>query len=99
MKGRDPLSGIDPTESNNNSLNANMNYVNVDNLFYGSNYTTKLSYADYCSVTEDFTTHHIDEEALKVVESCGYPRDFVVRCLNSGDLNHATATYYLLVLH
>ena len=80
------------------NIGANINFVNVDNLFYDENYDTKLSYTDYCCITEDFTTHHIDEEALKIVEGFGYPRNFVVRCLNSGDLNHATASYYLLVM-
>ncbi len=80
------------------SIAANINYVNVDNLFYEGNYSTKLSYTDYCCITEDFTTHHLDEEALKVVESFGFPREFVVRCLNQGDLNHATASYYLLIM-
>lgn len=82
----------------NNGIGANINFVNVDNLFYQGNYDTKLSYNDYCSVTEDYTTHHIDEEAIKVVEKFGYPRDFLVQCLNNGDLNHATASYYLLVI-
>jgi len=70
--------------------------VNVDNLFYAGNYGCKLSYTDYCCITEDFTTQHLDEEALKIVDSYGYDRKFVVRCLNAGDLNHATASYYLL---
>jgi serine/threonine protein kinase len=79
-------------------IGANINYVNVDNLFFEDNYSTKLSYTDYCSITEDYYTHHINEDALKKVSKMGYPRDFVVKCLNNGDLNHATATYYLLVL-
>jgi hypothetical protein len=41
------------------SIGANINFVNVDNLFYEENYGTKLSYTDYCCITEDFTTHHI----------------------------------------
>ena len=73
-----------------------MNYINVDNLFYNENYSSKLSYTDYCCITEDFTTHNLDEEALKVVENFGYPRNFVVKCINRGDLNHATASYYLI---
>ena len=38
------------------SIQGNVNYVNVDNLFYQENYSTKLSYTDYCCVTEDFST-------------------------------------------
>jgi hypothetical protein len=43
-------------------------------LFYHENYKTKLSYTDYCCITEDFTSENIDEEALKVCENFGYPR-------------------------
>ena len=55
-------------------IQGNVNYVNVDNLFYHENYKTKLSYTDYCCITEDFTTENIDEEALKVCENFGFPR-------------------------
>jgi hypothetical protein len=48
-------------------------------------------------VTEDFGTHHIDEEALRVVEGLGFPRSKVIESLNQGELNHATTTYNLLV--
>jgi len=33
---------------------------------------------NYCSVTQDFTTYRIDEDALRVLESFGYPRQFVI---------------------
>ena len=78
------------------SIQGNVNYVNVDNLFYHENYHTKLSYTDYCCITEDFSTENIDEEALKVCENFGFPRQFMIKCLNRGDINHATASYYLL---
>jgi len=73
-----------------------VNYVNVDNLFYQEDYKCKLSYTDYCCITEDFATQALDEEALKVTEGFGFPRDFIVKCIHKGDLNHATACYYLL---
>lgn len=41
---------------------------------------------------------HIDDEALQVLEGIGYPRKLVKEGLNKGDLNHATASYNLLVL-
>mgnify|MGYP006112398669 FL=1 len=53
---------------------------------------------NYCAVTQDFNTYHIDEEALKVLESFGYPRQYVIRSLNQGELNHATCSYNLLVM-
>ena len=46
------------------NIQGNVNYVNVDNLFYHENYRIKLSYTDYCCITEDFSTEKIDEEAL-----------------------------------
>ena len=78
------------------SIQGNVNYVNVDNLFYHENYKVKLSYTDYCCITEDFTSENIDEEALKVCENFGFPRHFMIKCLNRGDINHATACYFLL---
>ncbi len=68
----------------------------MDNLFYNGHYKTKLSYTDYCCVTEDFATENIDEEALRACENFGFPRQFLVKCLNRGDINHATACYFLL---
>lgn len=78
------------------NIQGNVNYVNVDNLFYHENYKIKLSYTDYCCITEDFSTEKIDEEALAVCDNFGYPRQFLIKCLNRGDINHATACYYLL---
>jgi len=78
------------------NIQGNVNYVNVDNLFYHENYKIKLSYTDYCCITEDFNSENIDEEALKVCENFGFPRQFLIKCLNRGDINHATACYYLL---
>lgn len=56
------------------NIQGNVNYVNVDNLFYHENYKIKLSYTDYCCITEDFSTENIDEEALSVCENFGFPR-------------------------
>ena len=70
----------------------------MDNLFYDERYETKLGYNDYCAITQDFSTMHIDEEALTVLESFGFPRSFVKDSLNRGEMNHATACYQLLVM-
>lgn len=58
----------------------------------------KLSYMNYCSVTQDFTTYRIDEDALRILESFGYPRQYVIQSLNQGELNHATCCYELVVM-
>ncbi len=40
----------------------------------------------------------IDEDAVRTVESYGYPRKMTVKSLQDGELNQATAAYNLLVL-
>ena len=37
----------------------------------------------------------IDDEAVKFVENFGYKKEFIIKSLESNQLNHATATYYL----
>ena len=66
-------------------------------MVVGNNTNSRLSYDNYCAVTQDFGTYHIDEEALKVLEGFGYPRKLVIDSLHSGELNHATTCYNLLV--
>ena len=56
------------------SISGNVNFVNVDNLFYDKNYKTKLNYSDYCCITEDFKNDKLDEEALQICENYGFPR-------------------------
>jgi len=58
---------------------------------------SKMSYSDYCALTEDFMTYRIDEDAMQVVTSYGYARELVIDALNKGEINHATTSYYLLV--
>lgn len=41
---------------------------------------------------------HLDEEVLQVLEGFGFQRKLVKDGLNKGELNHATASYNLLVL-
>lgn len=67
-----------------------INNVNVDNLFQKHNFDVKLNYKDYLSISQDFATMHIDEEALTIVEGFGYPKSFVKDCIKNGDINHAT---------
>eukprot|EP00826_Nyctotherus_ovalis_P026843 TRINITY_DN2093_c0_g1_i1.p1 TRINITY_DN2093_c0_g1~~TRINITY_DN2093_c0_g1_i1.p1 ORF type:complete len:720 (-),score=227.83 TRINITY_DN2093_c0_g1_i1:141-2300(-) len=38
----------------------------------------------------------IDEKALVRIEKLGYPREYVKKCIHGNELNHATATYYLM---
>jgi hypothetical protein len=39
----------------------------------------------------------LDEQALKVLETYGYPRGMVIEALNKGEMNHATTSYSLLI--
>ena len=84
----------------------NINYINVENLYYkctseiktgAFNPQNKIKYSDYCALTEDFMTYRIDEEALSIVESYGYSRKMIIDSINKGEINHATASYYLLI--
>jgi hypothetical protein len=56
-----------------------------------------MTYSDYCALTEDFMTYRIDEDALGIVEGYGYPRKMIIDSINKGEINHATASYYLLI--
>lgn len=63
----------------------------------------------YSDIDEDFAhkvpsnvlasaqTLIIDDQLLNKIEVMGYPRDFMIRCLNANDLNYALTCYYLLV--
>ena len=72
------MGGLIPGDKNEE--NGNINFVNIENLYYrqgnGLNIevTDRISYSDYCALTEDFMTYRIDEEALSVVVKFGYPR-------------------------
>ena len=37
----------------------------------------------------------IDEEAIKYVEKFGYKKEYIIKSIESNELNHASATYYL----
>jgi hypothetical protein len=41
----------------------------------------------------------MNEDALQIMEGMGFPRKLVRDGLNKGELNHATATYNLLVMN
>eukprot|EP00826_Nyctotherus_ovalis_P037571 TRINITY_DN3435_c0_g1_i9.p1 TRINITY_DN3435_c0_g1~~TRINITY_DN3435_c0_g1_i9.p1 ORF type:complete len:551 (+),score=144.98 TRINITY_DN3435_c0_g1_i9:87-1739(+) len=49
-----------------------------------------------CTTDQSTGIWDINRNALNIIESFGYPKDYVRKCLNSNELNHATATYYLL---
>ena len=53
---------------------ANINIINIKNLFDDEEPNTRLSYMNYCAVTQDFNTYHIDEDALRILESFGFNR-------------------------
>lgn len=93
---KDCLLSANPEELK--SIEGNINYVNIDNIFNKGKFNVKLNYLDYCAISEDYRTQHINEDVLKTVESFGYLRSYILTSLNNGELNHATATYNLLAL-
>jgi len=94
-----PQNALNGADDGQMSTHEFINLINVDNLFYDGNYDNKLNYEDYCAVTEDFATLHINEDALDSLEMFGYERHLVKQALNRGEMNHATATYALLTMN
>lgn len=86
------------TNAEANENNPNINIVNLGNLFYSGSDSEKLTYSDYCYISNDLYTHKIENEVLRVIESLGYTKEIVLEGLRNGELNHATTTYNLLVL-
>ena len=69
--------------------------INVANLFYNPR-KIELSATDYYKIAGDFVQKKMDEKILLQVESFGYNKELVTKCIQAGEINHATATYYLL---
>ncbi len=74
-----------------------INEMNVGNIF-PANKDVGISSINYSYIVGDYFNHHLDLEAIKITESFGYPSAVITRCLQSGDLNHISATYNLLTL-
>ncbi len=89
---------VNPMQDEKTGSQPDINNVNVDQLFFNERSKAKLSYADYCYIANDFYTQHVDEGALRTLEKFGYPRATVIESLQKGELNHAVASYNLLVL-
>ena len=51
-----------------------------------------MSYED----SGEFGKRYADQEIVSKVESYGFPRNFILSSLKSGEMNHASASYYLL---
>eukprot|EP00826_Nyctotherus_ovalis_P047903 TRINITY_DN5584_c0_g1_i4.p1 TRINITY_DN5584_c0_g1~~TRINITY_DN5584_c0_g1_i4.p1 ORF type:complete len:444 (+),score=96.81 TRINITY_DN5584_c0_g1_i4:1226-2557(+) len=43
--------------------------------------------------------NEIDDDVIKFMESYGYPKSYVTKCLRANDMNNATSTYHLLINH
>jgi hypothetical protein len=74
--------------------------INIEELYFHNKDgrpRAKLCYNDYRELTEDFATMSVSETALQTLESYGYPRKLVQSCLNHHMINHATASYHLLI--
>jgi serine/threonine protein kinase len=101
------MSGIIGGSNGGKMESGNINYINAENLYYKSSKEekqpelakaqSKMKYSDYCALTEDFMTYRIDEDAIQIVESYGYPRKMIIDSINKGEINHATSSYYLLI--
>jgi serine/threonine protein kinase len=72
-----------------------INEINVGNIFPEGR-EVKIAHTDYCCITNDFLSFHQDVKAIKETEELGYAKPFLLKSLQNGDMNHATATYSLL---
>ena len=108
MTGADPsVNHSETSESdseelfNKEDLLANINVINIDNLFNDDRerkYATKLSYDDYQMISEDFYTFKINEDIIAKMEGFGFSWELIVHSIHHNELNHATATYNLLLI-
>ena len=69
------------------SLNNQEKNLNVPNRNKGNNINTMLT----CS-----STAIIDENILKNMETLGYKKEYVQKCITNNEVNYCTATYFLL---
>ncbi len=71
--------------------------INIANIFYARNGKKgKITMSDYYKICGDFVHKGLDEHVVEQVVALGYDREMLVRSLNADEINHATATYYLL---
>jgi len=91
-------SGYDKKEEEKEIQGPNINIVNVANLFYGNEPSgQRILVHDFRKITANYLLKDIDEGVLNTVVSFGYDKTCVSQALKNGDINHATATYYLLL--
>jgi serine/threonine protein kinase len=72
-----------------------INEINVGNIFPEGR-EVKIAHTDYCCITNDFLSFHQDVKAIKETEELGYAKSYLLKSLQNGSMNHATATYSLL---
>ena len=72
--------------------------LHFSNLVPEGSSTSQISYTDFIRISNEFHTQHIDEDALRVIESFGYNKEYIKKSLEKNELNHATTCYELLLL-
>jgi len=87
---------------NNNLNNINLNLINNEDENnnnandYNSNRNSRKINKESNSIVS-VNTLIIDENIVKLVEELGYKREYIMKSLNSNELNYSTASYYLLL--
>ena len=76
-------------KENENEIEVKFNYSKNEN---GNEYDDKNGKDNF---TTKSNTFNYDNNAIKYVESFGYKREFIIKSLETNEINHATATYYL----
>eukprot|EP00826_Nyctotherus_ovalis_P065751 TRINITY_DN9673_c0_g1_i6.p1 TRINITY_DN9673_c0_g1~~TRINITY_DN9673_c0_g1_i6.p1 ORF type:complete len:221 (+),score=53.41 TRINITY_DN9673_c0_g1_i6:152-814(+) len=93
------------SNEDNNVEESSLESINVSNSSLDSlkNFAKLEHYRDV-QFADRISSHAnnevvIDKRALRKIEEFGYERGYVEKCLKENQLNHATATYYLLTNH
>lgn len=55
------------------------------------------SHTLYDSTSNNTNTYFIDDLLISKIEEFGYSKEYVLKSLNNNELNHATATYFILL--
>lgn len=75
----------------------NINSVNVTNIFYNNSEAQKVTVSDFRRIVSNSLCKELDEKVVNQVAEFGYNKEHIMNSLQNGEVNHATATYYLLI--
>jgi len=75
----------------------NINKIFLPNIFREANKNGRISYDDYEKIIGENKYNSVDKSIISKLEEFGYPESQVMSSLQKDEINHATATYHLLL--